>query len=205
MRKIDESIFQDEFILDLSHLERLTWIGLIVTCSDDQGRLENNPRRIRIQVFPDDDLPNNTIKKAISKFFEANKILIYQSGDKEIIQIKNWWKYQSGAAWMAKSDFPAPQGWEDFYRFHGKGGEIIKSPNWENRNKDLPSDYIEATLELGSQDININNDGNGKGDSISIKSDIPDRQKHTKKSPPSKVEPKGFKAIRKASQEMKAK
>ena len=42
-RMINGNMWEDIFFLGLSIFERLLWIGLLTTCADDQGRLQDHP------------------------------------------------------------------------------------------------------------------------------------------------------------------
>ncbi len=157
MRKIAPELWRDDFIIGLNHMERLLWVGLIVTLADDQGRLLNNPRIIRLDIFPDEKITARQIEKSLEKFSQAKRICIYKAGDKSLIQIINWWKYQSSASWMGKSQYPPPERWHDLFRFHGSGRKIETSPNWDSKVAGfLPSDYLEPTYPLPSHDSDVN-------------------------------------------------
>jgi hypothetical protein len=165
MRRIDPEIWRDEFIIELDYFERLLWVGLITTVADDQGRLKNQPKIIKVEIFPCDDIPPVQIKEALEKFAQAKKILVYEVNDKSLIQIINWWKYQSSASWMGKSDYPPPDGWQDCYRAHGKGNVIETSSNWESKSAGfLPSSYEGPTYPLASRDGEINGEGEVEDD-----------------------------------------
>lgn len=132
MRSIDKMIWRDEFFMRLSYLERLVWMGLILTCADDQGRLIDNVALIRSDLFPTDgteDIMEN-IGGAILKFVEHKKVLRYPVGDRYLIQILNWWEYQSSASFMGRSKYTPPEGWHDRYRYNGPSRTKIMSENW---------------------------------------------------------------------------
>jgi hypothetical protein len=154
MRTIAPDTFADDFFGQrMDYFQRLLWLGLILRCADDQGRLKDNPARIRIDVFPYDEIKNQDIETALAQFEHAGKIIRYSSGlngsRTDLIQVSNWWKYQRSASWMAASQYPAPDGWIDRYRFHAKRNEI-KEANWDKPGGFLPSNYIDATLPLPS-------------------------------------------------------
>ena len=132
MRTITPDIFSDEFIGQQSYSDQLIWLGLIVTCADDQGRLIDNPALIRSQVFPYKDDPQSSsasIEACLVRLEHAGKILRYGAGEngsgKRLIQIVNWWRYQNCASWMAASKFPSPSGWTDRCRYHTRGNQIV--------------------------------------------------------------------------------
>jgi len=129
-RMINGDTFEDEFFTTLSIFDRLLWIGCITKLADDQGRFRDNVALIRSNLFPMDDIPLNEIEKAIQLFSIDGRILRYEKGGKKLIQIVNWWKHQK-PRWASASNYPAPDGWVDRYRYHGEGNKIIES-NWNS-------------------------------------------------------------------------
>jgi len=130
-RNIDQRIWRDEFFCSLTMTERLLWIGMVNCVADDQGRMLDNPLLIRADIFPLDDIQAAEITGAIEKFATAGKIYRYEKSGKKLIQIVNWWIYQSGSSWMGISLFPSPDGWTDRAKYHTKGNEI-KILNWDH-------------------------------------------------------------------------
>ena len=99
-RMISSEIWEDDYFIELSLLERMIWIGLLTCSADDQGRMQDNARLIHSQLFPVDDLDDALIEKALEKFASAGKIVRYKSEGKKLIQITNWWRYQSPLVWQ---------------------------------------------------------------------------------------------------------
>jgi hypothetical protein len=129
-RMINGDTFEDEFFTTLSIFGRLLWIGCITKLADDQGRFRDNAALIRSNLFPMDDIPLNDIEKAIQLFSIDGRILRYEKDGKKLIQIVNWWKHQK-PRWASASNYPAPDGWVDRYRYHGEGNKILES-NWNS-------------------------------------------------------------------------
>jgi hypothetical protein len=130
-RMLDSATFQDEFVGELSVLERLLWIGLITACADDQGRLPFNPAIIRATIFPyDEAVTGADISASLEKFADAEKVVIYQDGKgRKLIQIASWWKHQR-LQWAQPSIHPAPEGWTDRARYHTSGNKV-ELINWD--------------------------------------------------------------------------
>ena len=130
-RMISADLFEDDYICSLDYLFRFTWIGIIVSCADDQGRFLDNPAIIRSKVFSlDNEIKDDQIEAMISEFASAGKIVRYQNGNKRLIQIVNWWKYQS-PSWASPSKYPAPAGWIDRVKYH-KLNNKIEVINWDH-------------------------------------------------------------------------
>lgn len=129
-RMINGDTWEDEFFTTLSIFDRLLWIGVITKLADDQGRLRDNSALIRSNIFPMDDIPVGDIEKAIKLFSTDGRIVRYTKDGKKLIQIVNWWKHQK-PRWASASNYPAPDGWTDRYRYHGEGNKILEM-NWNS-------------------------------------------------------------------------
>lgn len=164
-RYIDPAIRRSKSISKLTYRQRDLWIGLILT-ADDQGRRESDEALVRSDVFPYEDLKLSEIEMDLKELVKAGFILLYKSGDKRLLQIINWHKYQKQAEWLGLSAFPAPPGWQDRYRYHGKGNTVITSDNWATYKQGsyLPT-QLPTPLPANDGDVNGNRDVNGDGNS----------------------------------------
>jgi len=147
MRTIAPEIFSDEFFGTLALAERVLWMGLLLICADDQGRLLDNSAMLRNHVFPFDDnneISREMVEAGLCKFAHQGKIIRYSvssnGSGKKLIQISNWWRYQKSASWMAASKFPPPEGWIDRCRYHTGGNQIVET-NWK-----LPGGFLPSVL-----------------------------------------------------------
>lgn len=165
-RMISSEIWEDDYFIELSLLERMIWIGLLTCSADDQGRMQDNARLIHSQLFPVDDLDDSLIEKALEKFASAGKIVRYKSEGKKLIQITNWWRYQS-PRWCGKSKYSPPEGWIDRERYHAVGGKIVEK-NWRlpgGFSKDSIADSIGETTTLDvNDDVDVEVDDDGDVD-----------------------------------------
>jgi len=48
---ISADLFEDDYIYSVDYVARFAWIGLIVSCADDQGRFLDNPAIIYSKIF----------------------------------------------------------------------------------------------------------------------------------------------------------
>lgn len=136
-RMITGDLFEDD-ICSEDFFTRLLWIGLIVAAADDQGRLIDNPAIMKARIFPfDNEISDDQINNSLIKI--GKSILRYSSGGKKLIQIVNWWKYQT-PSWAAESKYPAPEGWTDKVKVHIAGNKI-RTFNW-----DKDGGFIDSTL-----------------------------------------------------------
>lgn len=161
---IASDIFDDEFFCELTHVERLLWIGLIAQCADDQGRLQDRPNSITLKIFPEDGLQPYEIINGLKKFFMAWKIFRYSVEGKNIIQIVKWWNYQT-PSWASPSKLPPPPNWTDRVKVHIPGNRV-QMINWDKPGG-FPVGYVDSVrtpIEDGDVKGNGNGNGNGNGD-----------------------------------------
>ena len=159
-RMVTSDLYEDDFYMGLDLFQQNLWIGLIVRCADDQGRIQDNPILIKSQIYPAADYPAETVNDAINTFASAGKVMRYEVGGKKMIQIINWWKHQT-PSWAAASKYPAPNGWTDRVKVHGKGTQVT-TLNWDNPGGfELPKPLPNG---LGNTLPNTLNEGDVKGD-----------------------------------------
>lgn len=89
-RVIKPSFFVNEQLADLSCMARLLFIGLW-TLADREGRLEDRPKRIKVELFPYDSCNTENL---LQQLHDADFIKRYRAEGKPCIQIKNFTKHQ---------------------------------------------------------------------------------------------------------------
>lgn len=181
-RFLDPELRRSESVSKLSFRQRDLWYRLILSV-DDQGRMPGHPGLVRADAWPLDDVPLDEVQADLETLQKQELIIIYESEKKRYIQLLNWKKYQNGAEWLGKSDYPAPDGWEDRFRYHGKGREVIESKNWKSNaptngpamepiieyteTSPLPRDlFVQKTAKITqtSRDGDVNDDDDVKDD-----------------------------------------
>lgn len=90
IRTIKPEFWTDEKLVELEFVDRLMFIGLF-NFVDDQGFIDYKPKRIKMQVFPGDDVD---VSAALMRLHEASLIQAYDSGDGVVLHITNWEKHQ---------------------------------------------------------------------------------------------------------------
>lgn len=114
-RNIKPSFFKNEILIELPFEARLLFIGLW-TLADRAGRLEDRPKRIKMEIFPADNLD---IESLLSQLNKAGFIIRYRPAPCEhhtgmvldkiaYIQIVNFVKHQNPHIKEAASIIPAP-------------------------------------------------------------------------------------------------
>lgn len=108
-RNIKPGFFSNEELVELDMATRLLFIGLW-TIADREGRMEDRPKRIKMQVFPADDVD---IDDSLAKLADRGFIQRYEVDGMQNIQIVNWKKHQSPHIKETASTIPAPDGTGD--------------------------------------------------------------------------------------------
>ena len=107
IRTIKPEFFIDEDIAALPPLTRILFQGLWCL-ADAEGRLEDRPQRIKIQILPYDKYDTDDGLTALST---AGFIVRYTVGDQNYIQIRTFSKHQrlSGKEAQTASVYPGPE------------------------------------------------------------------------------------------------
>ena len=109
IRSIKPEFWTSEQIVECSPNARLMFVGLW-TFADDNGIHPTNPMRIKMQVFPADDISSADIRRMLDELSLNGLIEIYDVDGKEFFRITGWGKHQ-------KIDQPT-------YRFPLPSGEV---------------------------------------------------------------------------------
>jgi len=80
-RNIKPGLFKNELLVEQSLFVRLLFVGLW-TLADREGRLEDRPKRIRLELFPYD---NDDVDSALNILVENGFIVRYQAAGFNVI------------------------------------------------------------------------------------------------------------------------
>jgi hypothetical protein len=103
-RNIKPGFFANEELVELEFSTRLLFIGLW-TIADREGRLEDKPKRIKMALFPADNLD---VDQALTDLEQHGFILRYEVEGTQYIQILAFSKHQNPHKDEKKSVIPAP-------------------------------------------------------------------------------------------------
>jgi hypothetical protein len=103
-RNIKPGFFSNEELVELSFSTRLLFIGLW-TIADREGRLEDRPKRIKMAIFPADDVD---VDKALNELHDSGFILRYECDAGRFIQVVAFTKHQNPHKAEKDSTIPAP-------------------------------------------------------------------------------------------------
>ncbi|WP_165365557.1 hypothetical protein, partial [Acinetobacter baumannii] len=120
-RNIKPSFFMNEDIIELPYEARLLFIGLW-TLADREGRLENRPKKIKMSLFPADDINVAEQLENISKF---GFIELYNADGIDVIQIVNFVKHQTPHSLEKDSELPDRNGIYTVYQRNPKNKTIV--------------------------------------------------------------------------------
>jgi hypothetical protein len=105
IRSIKHGFFTNEELADCSRDARLLFIGLWVI-ADREGRLKDRPRKIKVEVFPYDDVE---VSPLLDELQQAKFLIRYQVNGEPYIQILNFTKHQRPHPNEPASEIPPPQ------------------------------------------------------------------------------------------------
>lgn len=105
-RNIKPGFFSNEDLVELGFATRLLFAGLW-TIADREGRLEDRPKKIKIGVFPADDVDVDGMLQELhnSKFIQR-----YEVEGAKFIQISAWSKHQNPHHTEKASEIPSSNG-----------------------------------------------------------------------------------------------
>lgn len=103
-RNLKPGFFKNEDLLELPPLTRILFEGLWCM-ADREGRLEDRPKRIKIEVLPADDYD---VDAALQSLHERGLIERYDAGGERCIQVTHFLKHQNPHVKEVPSTIPAP-------------------------------------------------------------------------------------------------
>lgn len=103
-RNIKPGFFANDELVDLPMATRLLFIGLW-TIADRAGRLADRPKKIKMAIFPADDVD---VSKALDALQSSEFLLRYQHDGERYIQILAFDKHQNPHKDEKQSTIPAP-------------------------------------------------------------------------------------------------
>ena len=117
-RNIKPSFFQNDYLVELPFETRLLFIGLW-TLADREGRLEYRPKKIKMEIFPADNVDvSNSVKELLDNGF----ITVYEKNSVKVIQITNFKKHQSPHGTEKDSLLPCEKG---LYIVHERRNNLV--------------------------------------------------------------------------------
>lgn len=134
-RNIKPGFFRNEELVELPFETRLLFIGLW-TLADRDGRLELRPKKIKLEIFPADEVD---VSLELSRLARAGLVRAYTSQGKAYLEVSNFKKHQNPHHREPSNDFPGPD--EDLsqpFEFEGTS----ESPGQPGQNVAGPADSL---------------------------------------------------------------
>ncbi len=105
IRSIKPQFFRDSKILQLSPLSRLLFVGLWC-CADREGRMEFDPKELRIEVLPDET--QEATDACFVQLESQGMIVVYSVNNRKYLAIPNFLKHQTPYHKEQPSTCPEP-------------------------------------------------------------------------------------------------
>jgi len=134
-RNIKPKFFTNEELVELPFATRLLFIGLW-TIADRAGRMEDRPKRIKMDIFPADDVD---VDAALNELQTSGFLLRYEAEGKRYIQVLAFGKHQNPHKDEKASAIPAPTG-------HGASTVQAPESNGGNLADSLNPDSLNPSL-----------------------------------------------------------
>lgn len=147
-RNIKPSFFLNEDIVELPCEARLLFIGLW-TLADREGRLENRPKKIKMSLFPADDI---NVSEQLSNISKYGFIELYNADDTDVIQITNFVKHQTPHGLEKDSELPDQNGTYTVHFRSSKNKTITGKPLFLKQ--DQLADFYAKTGVFAANDNN---------------------------------------------------
>lgn len=130
-RNIKPGFFTNPELVELPFETRLLFAGLW-TVADKKGRLEDRPKKIKMELFPADTVDIDTM---LDQLHKAGFICRYAVGEGRYVSILQWKKHQAPHHTEKPSVLPAPPHEVDDDTTGGVNGEsTVDSPNEDGGN-----------------------------------------------------------------------
>lgn len=120
IRTIKPEFWTDEKVVELSAFARLLFIG-IWNFVDDEGRMAFSPKRLKMQVFPSDDVDCASL---IDELLRQGLVLVYEVNGARYMQVYGFAKHQKIDKRSA-SKHPAPPHSADYHHFPPDRGQAV--------------------------------------------------------------------------------
>lgn len=141
IRSLKPDYFLDDKLAEQKPINRILFAGLWCL-ADREGRLEDNPKKIKVQVLPYD---NHDVDKALDDLSTGGFIIRYQSDGKRYIEVVNFLKHQKPHHTEKPSIIPAPL----------NNGEITVKEPLRNGNRRVGAVDCSLVIDHGSLDKNV--------------------------------------------------
>ena len=126
-RLIYNSISTSERVSSLGVKGALLYTWLVTHC-DTQGRMQGKPRVVKHLVVPFiDEITAEDVKEALEQMEQQRLIQRYEDDNgRPLIQVLDWWEWQTGLKYKPASHYQPPDGWVDKVTNRDESGKFTK-------------------------------------------------------------------------------
>ncbi|TNX93653.1 hypothetical protein [Acinetobacter radioresistens] len=151
-RNIKPSFFINEDLVELSFETRLLFIGLW-TLADREGYLEDKPKKIKMALFPADDV---NVDQMLNELQDQKFLIRYLANNRKCIFLPKFTKHQNPHHKESVNDVPRYNPVQDLGKPEAKLGQA-QVQNAINVNADENQDYLSElnTITYGDDDQHL--------------------------------------------------
>ena len=126
-RLIYNSISTSERVSSLGAKGALLYTWLITHC-DTQGRMQGKPTVAKQLVVPFiDEVTVEDVEKALELMEQQKLVKRYEDDTgRPLLQVLDWWEWQTGLKYKAPSHYQPPNGWEDRITPRDEAGKFAR-------------------------------------------------------------------------------
>lgn len=149
IRTIKPEFWVDEVMVELPFETRLLFIGLW-NFVDDHGYIQDKPKRIKMMVFPADNI---LIEDSLNALCDSGRLQRFVSDQGPLLQIVNWERHQkvnrpsptrfTGITPESGGNKPKPR--KDSLNTHGGFSEPSVLKGKERKGKDIDTTYLSSS------------------------------------------------------------
>ena len=166
-RNIKPSFFLNEDIVELPCEARLLFIGMW-TLADREGRLENRPKKIKMSLFPADDI---NVSEQLSNISKYGFIELYNVDGIDVIQITNFVKHQTPHGLEKDSELPDRNGIYTVHFRNTKNKTVTGKPLYLKQGQ--LADFYAKTGEFATNIPNQDNENSFQESCVGVDNTIP--------------------------------
>ena len=136
-RLIYSTISTSERVAKLGVKGALLFTWLITHC-DSQGRMPGKPTIVKQTVVPFiEDFTVEDVDQCLRLMYKARLVKLYTDDkERELIQVVDWWEWQTGLRYRSSSHYQPPRGWTDRLTPRDEGGRFKKDES------DIPDESL---------------------------------------------------------------
>lgn len=138
-RNIKPAFFKNADLVETSFETRLLFVGLW-TLADREGRLQDRPKQIKMELFPADNVDVDACLNDLAQF---GFITRYVADGKRVIQIVNFSKHQTPHGKEADSELPDEHG---IYTVHERNKSGLVTGNISTRTSQAQCKHSASTV-----------------------------------------------------------